>query len=63
MFSTFIILSIINPYDHEAEMDIDEMMAAESGETLTFFEMLGEYILMGLKLRLLLQQCLLVSLP
>ncbi|KJG08317.1 NupC/NupG family nucleoside CNT transporter [Photobacterium kishitanii] len=49
MFSTFIILSIINPYDHEAEMDIDEMMAAESGETLTFFEMLGEYILMGFK--------------
>ncbi|OBU15333.1 nucleoside permease [Photobacterium aquimaris] len=49
MFSTFIILSIINPYDHEAEMDIDEMMAAESGEKLTFFEMLGEYILMGFK--------------
>ena len=49
MFSTFIILSIINPYDHEAEMDIDEMMAEESGETLTFFEMLGEYILMGFK--------------
>ncbi|PTB32574.1 NupC/NupG family nucleoside CNT transporter [Photobacterium phosphoreum] len=49
MFSTFIILSIINPYDHEAEMDIDEMMAAESGEQLTFFEMLGEYILMGFK--------------
>ncbi|PST93815.1 NupC/NupG family nucleoside CNT transporter [Photobacterium sp. NCIMB 13483] len=49
MFSTFIILSIINPYDHEAEMDIDEMMAAESSETLTFFEMLGEYILMGFK--------------
>ncbi|WP_163922594.1 NupC/NupG family nucleoside CNT transporter [Photobacterium sp. Alg240-V54] len=49
MFSTFIILSIINPYDHEAEMDIDEMMAAESSEKLTFFEMLGEYILMGFK--------------
>ena len=49
MFSTFIILSIINPYDHEAEMDIDEMMAAESGAKLTFFEMLGEYILMGFK--------------
>lgn len=49
MFSTFIILSIINPYDHEAEMDIDEMMSAESGEKLTFFEMLGEYILMGFK--------------
>lgn len=49
MFSTFIILSIINPYDHEAEMDIDKMMAAESGAKLTFFEMLGEYILMGFK--------------
>ncbi len=49
MFSTFIILSIINPYDHEAEMNIDEMMAAESGEKLTFFEMLGEYILTGFK--------------
>ncbi|CAH0536688.1 NupC/NupG family nucleoside CNT transporter [Vibrio marisflavi] len=49
MFSTFIILSIINPYDHEAEVNFDEMVASESGKRLSFFEMLGEYILTGFK--------------
>ncbi|KMV29249.1 nucleoside permease [Photobacterium swingsii] len=49
MFSTFIILSIINPYDHEAEENFDDMVAEAEGERVTFFEMLGEYILTGFK--------------
>lgn len=51
MFSTFIILSVINPYDHEAEIDFDDMMVVDEEEEkkLTFFEMLGEYILTGFK--------------
>ncbi|MGF1741820.1 NupC/NupG family nucleoside CNT transporter [Vibrio profundum] len=49
MFSTFIILSIINPYDHEQETNFDDMLAEGMGEKLSFFEMLGEYILMGFK--------------
>ncbi len=49
MFSTFIILSIINPYDHEAEVNFDELMNTDSVEKLTFFEMLGEYIITGFK--------------
>ncbi|MGF1728208.1 NupC/NupG family nucleoside CNT transporter [Photobacterium kasasachensis] len=49
MFSTFIILSMINPYDHHAEMDFDELVKSGSEEKLTFFEMLGEYILTGFK--------------
>ncbi|OZS45027.1 NupC/NupG family nucleoside CNT transporter [Photobacterium sanguinicancri] len=49
MFSTFIILSIINPYDHEAEVNFDDMIAEAEGERVTFFEMLGEYILTGFK--------------
>ena len=48
MFSTFIILSIINPYDSSEEADLDEMEEGTE-ERVTFFEMLGEYILMGFK--------------
>ncbi|MGL4601232.1 MAG: NupC/NupG family nucleoside CNT transporter [Plesiomonas sp.] len=47
MFSTFIILSVINPYDSNEE---DDLMEIESeNRSLTFFEMLGEYILAGFK--------------
>ncbi|MGL5799561.1 MAG: NupC/NupG family nucleoside CNT transporter [Plesiomonas sp.] len=47
MFSTFIILSVINPYDSHEE---DDLMEIESeNRSLTFFEMLGEYILAGFK--------------
>ncbi|MGF1724875.1 NupC/NupG family nucleoside CNT transporter [Photobacterium nomapromontoriensis] len=49
MFSTFIILSIINPYNHEEEIDFDDMIGGDEIERLTFFEMLGEYILTGFK--------------
>ncbi|KLV05449.1 nucleoside permease [Photobacterium aquae] len=49
MFSTFIILSIINPYDYDAEMDFDDLVKSGGEEKLTFFEMLGEYILTGFK--------------
>lgn len=47
MFSTFIVLSIINPYGSEAEDDLTNIETDE--HKLTFFEMLGEYILAGFK--------------
>ncbi|ELR66717.1 Nucleoside permease NupC [Photobacterium marinum] len=49
MFSTFIILSLINPYDHDSEVNFDDMMKSSSEEKLSFFEMLGEYIITGFK--------------
>lgn len=51
MFSSFTILSLINPYDYDAEVDFDDMVSEgqdEQGQE-TFFEMLGEYILTGFK--------------
>lgn len=46
MFSTFIVLSIINPYrvEHEEELTLSDLHKGQS-----FFEMLGEYILAGFK--------------
>ncbi|RLM23922.1 nucleoside permease [Brenneria alni] len=46
MFSTFIVLSLINPYtvDDEPELQLGDLHAGQS-----FFEMLGEYILAGFK--------------
>lgn len=46
MFSTFIVLSIINPYsvDSEEELTLNDLHKGQS-----FFEMLGEYILAGFK--------------
>lgn len=51
MFSSFTILSLINPYDYDAEVDFDDMVkeGQEEQEKETFFEMLGEYILTGFK--------------
>ncbi|ECD2400795.1 NupC/NupG family nucleoside CNT transporter [Salmonella enterica subsp. enterica serovar Newport] len=46
MLSTFIVLSIINPYDHNSE-DIIEF--GLDGKRQNFFQMLGEYILSGFK--------------
>jgi CNT family concentrative nucleoside transporter len=50
MFSTFIILSIINPYqvDDEPELKLSKMH-----ENQSFFEMLGEYILAGFKVAMI----------
>ncbi|MCM3737608.1 NupC/NupG family nucleoside CNT transporter [Bacillus cytotoxicus] len=45
LFSGFIIILIINPYDVKDEEDILEIKA----EKQTFFEMLGEYILDGFR--------------
>ena len=53
MFSTFIILSIINPYDSSEEADLNEMEESAGEDNLTFFEMLGEYILMGFKVAII----------
>ncbi|MDC9612425.1 nucleoside transporter C-terminal domain-containing protein [Xenorhabdus khoisanae] len=50
MFSTFIILSLINPYSIESEEDI-HMGNLHEGQS--FFEMLGEYILAGFKVALI----------
>ena len=46
MFSTFIVLSLINPYRVESEEDL-KLNDLHKGQS--FFEMLGEYILAGFK--------------
>ncbi|MEJ4045083.1 NupC/NupG family nucleoside CNT transporter [Erwinia sp. SLM-02] len=46
MFSTFIVLSLINPYRVENEEDL-KLNNTHKGQS--FFEMLGEYILAGFK--------------
>jgi len=46
MFSTFIVLSLINPYRVDSEEDL-QLADAHKGQS--FFEMLGEYILAGFK--------------
>ena len=50
MFSTFIVLSLINPYrvDNEEELQMSNLHAGQS-----FFEMLGEYILAGFKVAII----------
>lgn len=50
MFSTFIILSLINPYSLDEEEDI-QVSHLHDGQS--FFEMLGEYILAGFKVALI----------
>ncbi len=50
MFSTFIVLSLINPYKVEGEEDL-QMTNAHAGQS--FFEMLGEYILAGFKVAII----------
>ncbi|MCC8366903.1 NupC/NupG family nucleoside CNT transporter [Xenorhabdus sp. PB61.4] len=50
MFSTFIVLSLINPYSVKSEGDI-HMSNLHEGQS--FFEMLGEYILAGFKVALI----------
>ncbi len=50
MFSTFIILSIINPYRVSQEDDL-QLQNTHAGQS--FFEMLGEYILAGFKVAII----------
>ncbi|MDT3253943.1 nucleoside transporter C-terminal domain-containing protein [Serratia sp. root2] len=50
MFSTFIILSIINPYQLDDE---PELKLSKLHEDQSFFEMLGEYILAGFKIAII----------
>ncbi|ENR6208571.1 NupC/NupG family nucleoside CNT transporter [Serratia marcescens] len=50
MFSTFIILSLINPYQVEDE---PELKLNKLHEDQSFFEMLGEYILAGFKIAMI----------
>ncbi|EHM8752988.1 nucleoside permease NupC [Salmonella enterica] len=47
MFSTFIVLSLINPYTVDASEENIQMSNLHEGQS--FFEMLGEYILAGFK--------------
>ena len=51
MFSTFIILSLINPYRVEASEENIQMANLHEGQS--FFEMLGEYILAGFKVAII----------
>lgn len=50
MFSTFIVLSVINPTrpDSEQEIKLEKLHESQS-----FFEMLGEYILAGFKVAMI----------
>ena len=50
MFSTFIVLSIINPYP---VADEPELKLNKLHEDQSFFEMLGEYILAGFKIAMI----------
>jgi len=50
MFSTFIVLSIINPYSAKQEEDLS---LKNTHEGQSFFEMLGEYILAGFKVAMI----------
>ena len=50
MFSTFIVLSIINPYKVEKE---DDLQLKSSHEGQSFFEMLGEYIIAGFRVAII----------
>lgn len=50
MFSTFIVLSIINPYSAAEE---PELKLNKLHEDQSFFEMLGEYILAGFKIAMI----------
>ncbi|KLN96832.1 NupC/NupG family nucleoside CNT transporter [Moellerella wisconsensis] len=50
MFGTFVVLSLINPYEIDKEEDI-QMNNLHEGQS--FFEMLGEYILAGFKVALI----------
>ena len=51
MFSTFIVLSLINPYRVEGEEANLQMSNLHAGQS--FFEMLGEYILAGFKVAII----------
>lgn len=51
MFSTFIVLSIINPYRVDASEENIQMSNLHEGQS--FFEMLGEYILAGFKVAII----------
>ncbi|PKH24497.1 NupC/NupG family nucleoside CNT transporter [Enterobacterales bacterium CwR94] len=50
MFSTFIVLSLINPYRVDKEEDL-QLQDIHKGQS--FFEMLGEYILAGFKVAII----------
>ena len=50
MFSTFIVLSLINPYRVENEEDLQ---LQDLHKNQSFFEMLGEYILAGFKVAII----------
>ena len=51
MFSTFIVLSLINPYRVEESEENLQMSNLHGGQS--FFEMLGEYILAGFKVAII----------
>ena len=51
MFSTFIVLSLINPYRVDASEENIQMSNLHVGQS--FFEMLGEYILAGFKVAII----------
>ncbi|AZB42097.1 NupC/NupG family nucleoside CNT transporter [Bacillus sp. FJAT-42376] len=50
LFGGFIIVNIINPYD---VADSEDFIEVQEGEKQTFFEMLGEYIMDGFKVAII----------
>ncbi|WP_290368776.1 hypothetical protein [Vibrio marisflavi] len=55
MFSTFIILSVINPYQLEEGQDL--IVTSEDEKSKASFEMLGEYIMDGFKVAVVVSLC------
>ena len=54
MISTFIVLHILNPYDHKEEQSFENMVSQHDKEQKqAFFEMLSEYILDGFKVAII----------
>ncbi len=51
MFSTFIVLSLINPY--RVEESEENLQMSTCMKVRSFFEMLGEYILAGFKVAII----------
>ncbi|WP_119344000.1 NupC/NupG family nucleoside CNT transporter [Facilibium subflavum] len=52
MFSTFVVLLLINPYEHHEELSF-EAMESSSRKKQSFFEMLSEYIIDGFKVAII----------
>ena len=51
IFSTFIVLSLVNPYDHNEELEYNKLQTEKSESS--FFQMLTDYIITGFKVAMI----------